>query len=115
MSYYATDEEIGGAWFDGESVPGTNTISTSRNTVLKTLANNKINAVTRTASNHTDTYGELKDIFLRLYKQGLDGEPMALTEDEENLIIDRFGGTGDGGVPVIIHDPTEYDLDENIT
>lgn len=112
MSYYGTDEDLA-EFFDGETVPGDNTISESRNTRLKIRANNKINGVTKVTSNYTDTYGDLKEMFLKLYKQSLDGEPMELSKDDENLIIDRYGGTGKGGPPVIIHDFRDWDVNES--
>ena len=112
MSFYATDEDIA-EFFDGETVPGANTISESRNTRIKTRANNKINGVVKATSQITDTYGDLKEMFLKLYKQSLDGESMELSEADENLIIDRYGGTGKGGPPVIIHDFRDWDVNES--
>lgn len=101
MSYYGTDADLA-EFFDGETVPGDNTISTSRNTQLKIRANNKINGIVKSSSQMTDTWGDLKEIFLKLYKQSLDGEAMVLEEADEFLIIDRYGGLGKGGPPVII-------------
>ena len=112
MSYYGTDEDLA-EFFDGETVPGDNTISESRNTRLKIRANNKINGITKSTSQMTDTYGDLKEIFLKLYKQSLDGEPMEISEPDEHLIIDRYGGLSKGGPPVIIHDFRDWDVNES--
>ena len=113
MSYYASDEEIGGAHFEGETVPSTDTIPTARNTSLKMRANNKINGTVKSSSQMSDPYGDLKEIFLKLYKLGLDGESMILDEADENLLVDRYGGLSAGGVPVIIHDFDDWNVNEN--
>jgi len=112
LSYYADDVDIA-ELFDGETVPGPNTISSARNTRIKVRANNKVNGVVKSAVQMVDTYGDLKEIFLKCYKQALDGEAMSIEETDEYLIIDRYGGLSKGGPPVIIHDFNDWDINKS--
>ena len=61
---YASDTDIADAFFEGETVPDDNTISTSRNTNYQTRVQNFINRGLRTTSDKTDASGSLKETFL---------------------------------------------------
>jgi hypothetical protein len=120
LSYYITDADIGDEFFEGETVPGTNTVATARNTRLKAKATAEINRIRGSTANATDVNDDLKDIGMYLYKKGLDGFPIRLSKqipDELDMIVEimtRFGAQTGGGlsaVPIYNHDPQDGDYD----
>jgi hypothetical protein len=82
MSYYASDSDIENEIFDEESIGSENTITSGRNTAIKTRIQARMNAVLRLTTLKTDTYGELKAKFLEAYALIIDGKPLPEKSDK---------------------------------
>jgi len=95
MSYYIEDDQISDEIFDGEEVPGGNTVSKERNTRLKARATAVINGFCR-RTEIDDPYLELSGIAIELYDLGFRGQSMELTKEQKRILVDH----GYAGVPV---------------
>lgn len=87
---YLTNREIGDEFFNGETVPGDNTISEDRNLTHKGRVDRVINRYLRVTTNQTDTYGDIKEIAFRLYGDILNGITPKLNDDDK-LQLERAG------------------------
>lgn len=88
MSYYATDDDISAMFFNGETVPGDNTVPNAVNTSFKTRANNRVNMHLGRSiedGNADDDYGALKEAFLFVYGVLLSGGDLFSKEVTESL------------------------------
>jgi len=74
MADYITDAQISERFFEGETVPGNNTIDTNRNTSYKTTTTEIINMILWRTTNVTDTYKVAKNYALILYGRLLENE-----------------------------------------
>ena len=100
---YITDEQISNGVFDGEPVPGPNTVSTERNTAWKRRSYLELNAFMRRskdAAPASDPQGVLEMIQMRLYKMLVDGEEPELTPKDKAMLITRRFVTA----PLTMHD-----------
>lgn len=76
---YISNTDVGDRFFDGETVPGDNTIKSSQNTSFINTTTNLINGrIFKSATSTTDTYGILKELALEIYERLLDGVQPAL-------------------------------------
>lgn len=89
MSYYADNDEIANRWYDGESIPDDDIITSGSLTGIKNACNRKINSHLRVTTNITDTYGVCKDVFIELFGRYLDTDLVnELTESERRRLDD---------------------------
>ena len=103
---YVTDADLAGL-FNGETVPGDNTINTTLNTIYKTRSYNKVHSVINKTSLQTDSHGDLLELQMYFYRQLLDGNPMRFNDDapqKKNWYKIRYGA----GVSLYMHDPTNH-------
>jgi hypothetical protein len=82
MSYYITDDEIKNRFFEGETVPGDNSIDAARNTSYKVTVTTIINGILWVTSNITDTYGFAREYSLILYARLLDNDKENPVDEE---------------------------------
>lgn len=87
--FYFDDSDISNEVFDGEPVPGDNTISKPRNLMLKRKARDIINGIYGIAAGSimTDTYFLLKQFGLQIYKRVLDDDKAPPITDADNFMI----------------------------
>jgi hypothetical protein len=88
MTYFAEDTDYSYQFFDGETVPGDNTVQTARHTFLKDKAHNKVKwalGIAIASPDPTDTYGQLKDAELFCYGVYLNNPLVAFMEGSEEL------------------------------
>lgn len=87
--FYFDDKEVSDEIFDGEPVPGDNTISKSKNLMLKRKARDLINGLFGVAAGSimTDTYSLLKHFALLLYKRVLDDDKAPPIIDADKSMI----------------------------
>jgi hypothetical protein len=89
MSYELTDEQIGDIIFNGETVPSINTVTTGRNTILKTWAQGVVD------KRVTDSDSDIKQqVFKFAYEEFLSGAPYPNKEILSKII------TGEGYVAI---------------
>jgi len=90
---YITNNDISNRFFEGETVPGDNTIDASRNTSYISTTTNIINGglLSRTIASGdiTDSYGLAKEYALILYGRLLENE----NEDFNPVDPERFNDT----------------------
>jgi hypothetical protein len=82
MSYYITDDEIRDRYFEGETVPGDNSIDAARNTSYKGQVTDIINDILWVTSNITDTYKTARSYALILYGRLLDNDKVNPVDEE---------------------------------
>lgn len=102
ISYYASDDDISAIYFNGETVPGDNTVPTAVNTSFKTRANNRVNMhLGRTISdgNADDDYGSLKEAFLFIYGVLLNGGDI-FSAEVVNSLNKMLGINGDPAISI---------------
>lgn len=105
---YATNAQIQALVYKGQTCPGDNTISADELLEVKNTIDGIINTPNNWTSNYSgaSTYPFFKNLFIRLFKAWLDDEPTELTEQEEYILINRFG------TPAIVCSSPEEDWDE---
>jgi hypothetical protein len=82
---FAEDADYAGL-FNGETVPGDNTINSATHTLYKNRAFNKVMwamGLATTATQPTDTYGQMKEAELFCYQMLLDGKTLAFNRQSE--------------------------------
>jgi hypothetical protein len=83
---YLTNAEVGASFFNGQTVPGDNTITEANNLALKNRVDYYINTqvlLRKVAGNATDTSGTLKSLAYILYQQARNGEPLDIPKAEK--------------------------------
>ena len=102
MTNYATDDEIASMWFHDNTVPGDNTISSTKNDLLKEMIQNYIKkklGYKITDSDPDDDYGSYKRTFLYLYGRLLEDPTIILKETSEfGVIISSMLGMTSVGI-----------------
>lgn len=87
--FYMDDKEIADEVFDGEPVAGDNTISKSKNIMLKRKARDLINGIFNVPAGTimADTFNLLKAFAFVIYKRVLDDDKAIPIREEDNAMI----------------------------
>jgi len=113
MSYYIDDDYVSNRFFDGEEIGSEHgTISTSRNTSLKSRATKALDRAMRNTTGALitdDDNGTLEEVCGNLYEKGLDGVKMTLDDEDYWELQDK----GYINKPLAIHVPYDYNINEN--
>ena len=89
---YITDERISNTVFDGEPVPGPNTVSTERNESWKRRSYLELNSFMRRSADAppvADPQGVLGMIQMRLYRKLVDGDEPELSDKDKMALVSR--------------------------
>jgi len=95
---YATIKEIAGKWFDGETIPTSNTITQKRLDFIISLAQRKTNNAINVTVDQIDVNGILKDTFLEFFGKELKGLKLILYKETEEELLKQYQGIAFHGI-----------------
>lgn len=89
---YITDDQISAEVWDGEPVPGPNTVSREKNEAWKRASYIVLSGFMRRGVDSAplpDPFGDLERVQMKLYKMLVDGETPALADEDKKYLINR--------------------------
>jgi len=89
MAYIDTDF-ISANLFNGELVPGPNTISEAKFNGILTRVTNFINGVIHSDTDVDDTHGDLAEVSLCLFRQAIQNQELTLSRTQETLLKGHY-------------------------
>jgi hypothetical protein len=103
VDYITDDQVVSDEVYHSEPVPGPNTISKETLARFKTKTTRIINAFCRIPVGDllTDTYGELEELAIKLFRKLVDGEDAELDQKDKYKLTDH----GYVGPPLVNHTP----------
>lgn len=106
-THYVSDEAVSDEVFDGEDVPGPNTITKERHERILTRIDNKLNSFISVKKGDPlveDTFGDLENAGVQMYKAVIENEPFEIPEDSKRDLVDN----GYVGVGLVVHNTRNY-------